>query len=122
MSSPHNVLLDPTIDDKTWRVAVGMTLVDLVKQVNHNHKESNVEFRTLKDEIKNEIKESFASCGIDVIKKVLFGNGDPEAGLVTKHATLKREVKIRGSLWGIVGGSGIGSIIVALYFLLRGHV
>jgi len=122
MNAPHKVILDPDVDDKAWRMAVGMTLIDLAKQVECNHISVNKEFKGLKEDIKTEIKESFIECGIDIIKKVLFGNGDPETGLVTKHATLKREVKIKGSMWGVIGGGGMGAIMVTLYFLLRGFL
>ena len=71
------------------------------------------------DTIKNEIM-SPETCGVNKIKKTLFGNG--EDGLVIEVKKLALSHKIKSGTYGILGGGGMSALLVALYFLLRGHL
>ena len=107
---PHQLILDPETDDKTWRTAMGMLLIEMSK----DNKETKKDIKELVDRHGN--------CGIERVVKILFGNGEPEKGLVLKHLALEKEVSFKGSLWGVVGGGGMTAIIALLYVLLRNHV
>ena len=87
----RSILLDPNIDEKSWRMAAGMVLTDMYD-----------------DQQKVNI--------------VLWGNGNPEKGLCTRLAALGREVKVKGSFWGIIGGGGMAAMLALAWILLKGHV
>lgn len=110
MDSPAEILLNPEADENAWKTAVGLLLLD----VKENLKEVKHEVR--------EVKDKHANCGIEKLTKIIFGNGNPKEGLITKHEVLQREVSIRGSLWGVIGGSGMTAILALVYVLLRGHL
>jgi hypothetical protein len=109
MNSPDQIILDPEIDEKTWRVAMGMVMVGVREDL-----------KDIREDLKDvrEVGDKHLNCPIDKVALAVFGNGDPEKGLVLKHATLAKEVSIRGSIWGVLGGGGMTAILAFLYYML----